>query len=80
MVTDAAVIVEAPEPSSVTRNVVLGGDGLENCRWFAASAVFNCDTTDAMPSEKLTPTYIGLALAPFCSGKAPGAVTLTMVI
>jgi len=43
VVTDAPVMAAEPDPSSVARKVELGGDGLENCRWFAASAVFSCD-------------------------------------
>ena len=78
VVTEAALTVAAPLASPVICNVE--PDGLENCRWLPPSAAFNCETTDAIPPEKLTPICFGFALGRFCSGSAVGSVTLTIEI
>ena len=75
---DAALTVAAAVPLSVTRNVE--PDGFENCRPLPPSAAFNCETTDAIPPEKLTPITFGLAFGAFFTGSADGSVTLTMEI
>ena len=54
VVTEADLTLAWLVPSSVTRNVE--PDGLANCRCAPPSALFSCDTTEAMPSEKFTPT------------------------
>src|SRR5580704_9053167 len=50
---------------------------LENCR-LLPNARFSCDTTEAMPAEKLTP-ITGLLGSGFGSGNAAGSSTRTTV-
>ena len=76
VVTEAELTVLAAVPLLSTCSVE--PEGLENCIPVPASAAFNCETTDAMPPEKLTPICFGLALAAFGSGSADGSVTFTI--
>src|ERR1700737_4252625 len=76
VVVEAALTVAADDPSKFS----VEPDGLVNCRPMLPSAAFNCETADDIPSEKLTPTSSGLALAPFCNGSGAGSVTLPIEI
>src|SRR5689334_6260653 len=76
VVTEAALTVASGETSLSMRSVE--PDGFENCRWFAASAAFNCVTTEASPPEKLTPMTRGLTPGGLGSGNAVGSSTRTI--
>ena len=75
VVLDAALTVADPDPSRFSVEPVL-----VKLSPLGPSAVLSCATTEAMPSEKLTPTLSGLAPGPFCNGSASGSVTLTIEI